>query len=81
MVFDLVCRRCGAYGQSRWDPSGQVAVTRCGSCGSGMSVIGIDFPAGRGSVSLDGVLHGIQEAGVVPLAIERHGRRRRVLVH
>ncbi|HYM50373.1 MAG TPA: hypothetical protein VET65_07330 [Candidatus Limnocylindrales bacterium] len=81
MIFDLVCRRCGAYAQSRWDPSGQVAPTACRSCGSGMTVIGIDFPADPHPVDLDGVLEGVKEAGLRPVAIERHGRRRRALVH
>ena len=80
MIFDLVCRRCGAYGQRRWNPSGQVAVTACGSCGSGMTVIGIDFPLDHRPVSLDGVLQGAQAAGLVPMAIERQGRHRRAFV-
>jgi len=81
VIFDLVCRRCGAYGQSRWNPSHEVAVTACRSCGNGMTVIGIDFPAGRQPVALGAVLQGAQEAGLVPMAIERQGRRRRALVH
>jgi hypothetical protein len=80
VIFDLVCRRCGAYGQSRWNPSHEVAVTACRSCGSGMTVIGIDFPSGNQPVALDALLHGAQEAGLVPMAIERQGRRRRALV-
>jgi hypothetical protein len=80
VIFDLVCRRCGAYGQSRWNPSREVTVTACRACGSGMTVIGIDFPAGRQPVALEAVLQGAQEAGLMPLAIERHGRRRRALV-
>jgi hypothetical protein len=81
MIFDLVCRRCGAYAQSRWSPSDQVACTACRGCGNGMTVIGIDFPQEDRPVALAGVLHGVQEAGLVPVAIERHGRRRRALVH
>ena len=46
-----------------------------------MTVIGIDFPAGRQPVALGPVLQGAQEAGMVPMAIERQGRRRRALVH
>jgi hypothetical protein len=80
VVFDLVCRRCGAYGQSRWNPSHEVTVTACRSCGSGMTVIGIDFPAGNQPVALEAVLQGAQAAGVLPMAIERQGRRRRALV-
>lgn len=81
MIFDLVCRRCGAYGQSRWNPSGSVSVTNCRACGSGMTVIGIDFPNDRRPVALDTVLLGVKAAGAVPTAIDRPGKRRRVLVH
>jgi hypothetical protein len=39
-----------------------------------MSVIGIDFPAGREAVGLAQVLEVIQGAGIVPVAVERHAR-------
>jgi hypothetical protein len=39
-----------------------------------MSVIGIDFPAGREEVRLTRVLEVIQGAGIVPIAVERRAR-------
>jgi hypothetical protein len=77
VIFDLVCRRCGAYGQSRWNPSHEVMVTACRACGNGMTVIGIDFPSTNQPVALDAVLQGVKDAGLIPLAVERQGRRRR----
>jgi hypothetical protein len=41
-----------------------------------MSVIGIDFPAGREEVGLTKVLELIQGAGIVPVAVERRARGR-----
>jgi len=41
-----------------------------------MSVIGIDFPAGREEIGLVRVLELIQGAGIVPIAVERHARGR-----
>jgi hypothetical protein len=77
MVFDLICRSCGACEQRNWDPSDVVAVTPCPACERGMSVIGISFPADQQGLSLKSVLEVIQGAGIVPLAVERSGRRRR----
>ncbi len=77
MVFDLICRHCGACEQRNWDPSDVVAVTPCPSCERGMSVIGISFPADQQGLSLKSVLEVIQGAGIVPLAVERSGRRRK----
>jgi hypothetical protein len=39
-----------------------------------MSVIGIDFPAGREEIGLSRVLEVIQGAGIVPVAVERRAR-------
>jgi hypothetical protein len=39
-----------------------------------MSVIGIDFPAGREAIGLTRVLEVIQGAGIVPVAVERRAR-------
>ena len=41
-----------------------------------MSVIGIDFPAGREEVGLTNVLEVIQGAGIMPVAVERRARGR-----
>lgn len=74
MVFDLICRACGACAQRAWDPTGAVSVTPCATCDAAMSVIGIDFPQGRGAPILNSVLEVIQGAGIVPIAVERHAR-------
>lgn len=76
MVFDLICRSCGACAQRAWDPTAAVGVTLCGTCDAAMSVIGIDFPRGRQSAALNSVLEVIQGAGIVPVAVERHARGR-----
>jgi hypothetical protein len=76
MVFDLICRSCGACVQRTWDPTGVVSVTNCPHCDAAMSVIGIDFPAGRTQVGLTDVLEVIQGAGIRPVAVERHARGR-----
>ncbi len=81
MVFDLICRGCGACAQRSWDPTEAVSATTCPDCDASMSVIGIDFPAGREEVGLTRVLEVIQGAGIVPIAVERRARgqlRRRV---
>jgi hypothetical protein len=41
-----------------------------------MSVIGIDFPAGRKEIGLTRVLEVIQGAGIMPVAVERRARGR-----
>jgi hypothetical protein len=41
-----------------------------------MSVIGIDFPAGRDRIGLTSLLEVIQGAGIKPVAVERHARGR-----
>ena len=74
MVFDLICRSCGACAQRAWDPTGAVSVTPCATCDAAMSVIGIDFPQGREAPILNSVLEVIQGAGIVPVAVERHAR-------
>jgi hypothetical protein len=74
MVFDLICRVCGACAQRTWDPTEAVGTTPCPDCDAAMSVIGIDFPAGREAVGLARVLEVIQGAGIVPVAVERHAR-------
>ena len=56
MVFDLICRGCGACAQRIWDPTEAVSATSCTDCESAMSVIGIDFPAGRKEVGLTSIL-------------------------
>jgi hypothetical protein len=76
MVFDLICRGCGACSQRTWDPTEAVSATTCPDCDAAMSVIGIDFPAGREHVGLSMVLEVIQGAGIVPVAVERHARGR-----
>ena len=76
MVFDLICRDCGACAQRTWDPTEAVSATTCPDCDAAMSVIGIDFPAGREEVGLSKVLEVIQGAGIVPVAVERHARGR-----
>lgn len=76
MVFDLICRSCGACSQRAWDPTGAIGVTNCATCDAPMSVIGIDFPRGRQSAPLNSVLEVIQGAGIVPVAVERHARGR-----
>jgi len=76
MVFDLICRACGACAQRSWDPAAAISVTSCAACDAGMSVIGIDFPAGREAPALASVLEVIQGAGIVPVAVERHARGR-----
>jgi hypothetical protein len=74
MVFDLICRSCGACAQRGWDPTGAISVTICGTCDAAMSVIGIDFPRGREAPILNSVLEVIQGAGIVPIAVERRAR-------
>ena len=76
MVFDLICRGCGACGQKTWDPTGAIRATMCPDCDGPMSVIGIDFPGGRDQVGLARVLEVIQGAGIKPVAVERHARGR-----
>jgi len=76
MVFDLICRGCGACAQRTWDPTEAVSATSCPDCDAAMSVIGIDFPAGREEIRLVNVLEAIQGAGIVPVAVERHARGR-----
>ena len=76
MVFDLICRGCGACAQRNWDPTEAVSATSCPDCDAAMSVIGIDFPAGREEIGLVRVLEVIQGAGIVPVAVERHARGR-----
>jgi hypothetical protein len=76
MTFDLICRGCGACAQRSWDPTEAVATTTCPACDASMSVIGIDFPAGREEVGLTRVLEVIQGAGIVPIAVERRARGR-----
>ena len=76
MVFDLICRGCGACAQRTWDPTEAVSATSCPDCDAAMSVIGIDFPAGREEIGLVRVLELIQGAGIVPIAVERHARGR-----
>ncbi|TMF14514.1 MAG: hypothetical protein E6I37_02945 [Chloroflexi bacterium] len=75
MTFDLICRGCGACAQRSWDPTEAVSATICPDCDASMSVIGIDFPAGREEVGLTRVLEVIQGAGIVPIAVERRARR------
>ena len=74
MVFDLICRGCGACAQRTWDSTEAVSATSCPACDAAMSVIGIDFPAGREEVGLAKVLEVIQGAGIVPVAVERRAR-------
>jgi hypothetical protein len=74
MMFDLICRGCGAAAQRSWDPTEAVSTTSCPDCDGAMSVIGIDFPAGREEVGLSRVLEVIQGAGIVPIAVERRAR-------
>jgi hypothetical protein len=76
MVFDLICRGCGACAQRAWDPTEAVSATNCPHCDAAMSVIGIDFPAGRKQVGLIDVLEVIQGAGIRPVAVERRARGR-----
>lgn len=76
MVFDLICRGCGACAWRAWDPTDAVTATNCPDCDAAMSVIGIDFPAGRKEIGLTHVLEVIQGAGIVPVAVERHARGR-----
>jgi hypothetical protein len=76
MVFDLICRGCGACAQREWDPTDSVSATACPDCDAAMSVIGIDFPAGRREIGLTTVLEVIQGAGIVPLHVERRARGR-----
>ncbi|HEV2014643.1 MAG TPA: hypothetical protein VGR77_12290 [Candidatus Dormibacteraeota bacterium] len=76
MVFDLICRACGACSQRGWDPTEAVSATGCPDCDAAMSVIGIDFPAGREEIGLTNVLEVIQGAGIVPVAVERRARGR-----
>ncbi|HET9848726.1 MAG TPA: hypothetical protein VFR68_09265 [Candidatus Dormibacteraeota bacterium] len=76
MVFDLICRGCGACSQSAWDPTAAISATMCPDCDGPMSVIGIDFPAGRSQVGLSSLLEVIQGAGIKPVAVERHARGR-----
>jgi len=76
MVFDLICRGCGACAQRAWDPTDAVSATVCPDCSAAMSVIGIDFPAGREEVRLTNVLELIQGAGIMPVAVERRARGR-----
>lgn len=74
MVFDLICRGCGACGQKTWDATGAITATMCPDCDRAMSVIGIDFPGGRDQVGLAKVLEVIQAAGIRPVHVERHAR-------
>ncbi len=74
MTFDLTCRGCGACAQRCWDPTEAVSATICPNCKVAMSVIGIDFPAGREDVGLTRVLEVIRGAGIVPVAVERRAR-------
>ena len=74
MTFDLTCRGCGACAQRFWDPTEAVSATICPDCEVAMSVIGIDFPAGREDVGLTRVLEVIRGAGIVPVAVERRAR-------
>ena len=74
MTFDLICRGCGACAHRSWDPTEAVSATICTDCDASMSVIGIDFPAGREEVRLTRVLEVIQGAGIVPIAVERRAR-------
>jgi hypothetical protein len=76
MVFDLICRGCGACAQRTWDATDAISATSCPHCDAAMSVIGIDFPAGRGEVGLTNLLELIQGAGIVPVAVERRARGR-----
>ena len=76
MVFDLICRGCGACGQVAWDPTGAISATMCPDCDGAMTVIGIDFPAGRDQVGLTSLLEVIQGAGIKAVAVERHARGR-----
>jgi hypothetical protein len=76
MVFDLICRACGACAQRGWDPTEAVSATPCPDCDAAMSVIGIDFPAGREQAKITRVLEVIQGAGIVPVAVERQTRGR-----
>lgn len=76
MVFDLICRNCGACRQVAWDPTAAVSTTMCLACDGAMSVIGIDFPAGRDQVGLTSLLEIIQGAGIKPVAVERRARGR-----
>jgi len=74
MVFDLICRGCGACAQRTWNPADAVSATSCPDCDVAMSVIGIDFPAGREEIGLTKVLEVIQGAGIIPVAVERRAR-------
>ena len=74
IVFDLTCRGCGACAQCTWDPTEAVSATNCPDCDGVMSVIGIDFPAGREEIGLTRVLEVIQGAGIIPVAVERRAR-------
>ena len=74
MTFDLICRGCGACAQRSWDPTEAVSATNCPVCDEAMSVIGIDFPAGREEVRLTRVLEIIRGAGIVPVSVERRAR-------
>jgi len=76
MVFDLICRGCGACGQRTWDPTGAITATMCPDCDGPMSVIGIDFAGGRDQAGLARVLELIQGAGIKPVAVERRARGR-----
>ncbi len=76
MVFDLICQSCGACSQVAWDPTGAISTTMCPDCNGPMSVIGIDFPAGRDRIGLTSLLEVIQRAGIKPVAVERHARGR-----
>lgn len=53
-----------------------VSATICPNCDVAMSVIGIDFPAGREDAGLTRVLEVIRGAGIVPVAVERRARGR-----
>lgn len=74
MVFDLICRGCGACAQRVWDPTDVVSATNCPDCDAAMSVIGIDFPAGHEAIGLTSLLEVIQGAGIIPVAVERRAR-------
>lgn len=76
MTFDLICRGCGTCANRAWDATEMVSATMCPECGSAMSVIGIDFPGGRDQARITNVLEIIQNAGIKPVAVERHARGR-----
>jgi hypothetical protein len=62
MVFDLICKACGASGQASWDPAAAIRATMCSQCDGAMSVIGIDFQGGRAQAGVARVLEVIKRA-------------------